>query len=418
MHRPPPAHRVAITGIGIVGPTGLGPQPFWQALLDQQPAIRRLSRFDATSYPCQVGGEVPDLSYENLFEPRKRRSTTHVAQLALAATELALQDAGLPSCPEPAQLTAVVLGTALGGSRDGEQQHIILLERGARRINPFIANVSGAYGISLEIAGKLSAQGPVITFSTGCSASSQAIGHAASLIASGHVDLSVTGGAESPLSPLVFAGMSRTLELAASNGNPDTASRPFDRDHCGIVLSEGACILILEPFHRARSRRARIYAEILAESSSCDGAGIYSVDPSGSAAARALHHALRCADLSPDRLDYVCSHANSSPTFDRKEAAVLTAAFGEYATSVPISSIKGVMGHPFGASGAFQTAAASLAIHNRIIPPTTNLNEPDPLCRLGHVRGQPMPRDVHTALVSSYGYGGLNTFLILGHPDR
>jgi 3-oxoacyl-[acyl-carrier-protein] synthase II len=412
------ARRVAITGIGVVGPTGTGTQPFWQALVDQQAAIRRLSRFDATSYPCQVAGEIRDTTYEDLLEPRKKRSTSHVARLGLAATELALRDAHVATRSYAPERIGVSIGTALGGWRDGEQQHSVLLERGARRVNPFIANAAGSYGIAIEIAATINAQGPQATFCSGCPASLQAVGYAALLVASGRLDLCIAGGSESPLSPLVFAGMCRTLELTADNRIPEKTSRPFDRGHCGIVLSEGACVLVIEPLEQALERGAKVYAEILGEASSCDGAGIYSVDASGAAGARGLQHALGIADVSPDRIDYICSHANSSPTFDRKEALVLAAGLGQHAAEVPISSIKGVIGHPFGASGAFQVAATSLAIQAGLIPPTTNLEDPDPECPLQHVRGKPSRRDIHAALITSYGYGGINDFLVLGHPER
>ena len=410
--------RVAITGIGLIGPTGTGTQPFWQALIDQQAAIRRVSRFDPTSYPCQVAGEIPDQTYEELFEPRKKRSTSHVTQMGIAATELALRDARAATRSYAPERIGVSIGTALGGWRDGEQQHAILLERGARRVNPFIANAAGNYGIAIEIAAMLNAQGPHATFCSGCPASLQAVGYAALLVASGRVDLCITGGSESPLSPLVFAGMCRTLELAPDNGVPEKASRPFDRGHCGIVLSEGACIIVVEPLELALERGAKVYAEVLGEASSCDGAGIYSVDATGTAGARGMQHALSIAGVPAARIDYICSHANSSPMFDRKEALVLRAGLGAHASDVPISSIKGVMGHPFGASGAFQVAATSLAIQEGLIPPTTNLDDPDPECALQHVRGKPTRRDIHAALITSYGYGGVNDFLVLGHPDR
>lgn len=412
------SRRVAITGIGLVGPTGMGLAPFWQALVERRPAIRTLTRFDPTSYPCQVAGEIPDRSYEELFDPRKKRSTSHVTQLGLAAAELALRDARLPRTAWVPERAGVSVGTALAGWRDGEQQYAVLLERGARRVNPFVANGSPAHGTGTEIASSFNAQGPHATFSSGCPASLQAIGHGAGLIASGRLDVCIAGGAESPLSPLVFAGMSRTLELAPSNGVPEHVSRPFDRRHCGIVLSEGACLLVLEPLDLAVRREATVYAEILAESSSCDGAGLYAVDANGTAGGRGMRAALDMAGLSAESIDYVCAHANSSPTFDRKEALVLGAALGEYAATVPISSIKGTVGHPFGASGAFQVAATVLAMQHSLLPPTANLDDPDPDCALRHVRDQPLPRDIRAAVVTSYGYGGVNDFLILAHPER
>jgi 3-oxoacyl-(acyl-carrier-protein) synthase len=396
----------------------LGVSSFWQALVARRPAIRRLSRFDPTSYPCQVAGEIPNRDYEELFEPRKKRSTSHVTQMALAATELALRDARLSPGSCPPERTGVSIGTALAGWRDGEQQFAVLLEKGARRVNPFVTNGSPWHGTGVEIAGAINAQGPHTTFSSGCPASLQAIGHAAGLIASGRLDLCIAGGAESPLTPLVFAGMCRTLELATENGNPEHASRPFDRRHSGIVLSEGACLLTLESLDGAVDRGAKVYAEILAEASSCDGNGIYTVDPTGGAGARGMRAALQMAEISGDRLDYVCAHANSSPLFDRKEGLVLGAALGEHAATIPISSIKGTVGHPFGAAGAFQVAAASLAIQNELIPPTANLEDPDEECSLRHVQTEALPRQISTAMITSYGYGGINDYLILAHPER
>jgi len=412
------SRRVAITGIGLIGPTGMGLPPFWQALIERRAAVRRLTRFDPTSYPCQVAGEIPDCNYQDLFEPRKKRSTSHTTQLGLAATELALRDARVSPLVWSPERVGICVGTALAGWREGEQQHAVLLERGARRVNPFLANGSPPHGTGVEIASAINAQGANTTFSSGCPASLQAIGHAATLVASGRLDVCVAGGAESPLSPLVFAGMSRTLELAPSNGTPELASRPFDRAHSGIVLSEGACLMTLEPLDSARERGANVYAEILSEASSCDGAGLYSIDATGNAGGRALRAALDMAGIGVDQVDYICAHANSSPAFDRKEALVLKAGLGEHAAMVPISSIKGTIGHPLGASGAFQVAATALTIQSSLLPPTTNLEDPDPECSLRHVRGAPLRHDVRVAVVTSYGYGGVNDFLVLAHPDR
>lgn len=412
------SRRVAITGIGLIGPTGIGLSPFWQALVEQRAAIRRLTRFDPTSYPCQFAGEIPDSDYDDLVDPRKKRSTSHATRLGLAATELALRDARLSPSTWTPHRVGVSIGTALGGWHDGERQYAVLLERGARRVNPFISNSAAPYGTGVEIASAVNAQGAHATFSSGCPSSLQAIGHAAALVASGRVDICLAGGAESPLSPLVFAGMCRTLELAPSNGSPEQISRPFDRAHAGIVLSEGACLMSIEPLVDARERGATIYAEILAEASSCDSAGLYAVDTAGNTGGRALRTALDLAGVAIDELDYVCAHANSSPTFDRKEALVLNASLGEYAAAVPISSIKGAIGHPFGASGAFQVAATALAIQKSVIPPTTNLVDPEPECALRHIQGAPLSLPIRTAAVTSYGYGGVNDFLILGHPER
>lgn len=416
-HADPNVRRVVITGIGLVGPTGIGHETFWQALVNGYSGIRRITRFDPTTYPCQVGGEVADRRYEEYLEPRILRTGTHVTQLALAAAELALRDARMPKGSATSDRVGVTIGTALGGWREAEQQHSILLERGTRRVNPFIANATPNHTPGAEVASAIAAQGPQLTVSTGCPASTQAIAHGAALVGSGEVDVCVSGGAESPLIPMVVAGMGRTQELSTLNDDPTHASRPFDRAHCGLVLSEGACLLVLETAEAAARRGVRPYAELLGGTSSCDAHGLYAFDPSGATGARAIHRLLHRTGLDATDVDYVCAHANSSPAFDRKDTVVIKQAFGECAARLQVSSIKGVLGHPFGASGAFQVAATALAIRHQLIPPTHNLEIADPECDLDYVPRQARPARIRTALVTSYGYGGINAYLLLAEPS-
>jgi 3-oxoacyl-[acyl-carrier-protein] synthase II len=407
---------VVISGIGLIGPTGVGIDAFWDSLLTGRSGIGRITRFDPTSYACQIGGEVHDRSYEELLDPRKVRTATHVTQLALAAAELALRDARLPAKCYAPDVVGVALGTALGGWRDAEQQHSVLLERGVRRVNPFIANGTPNHTSAAEVAGAAGAGGTHLTFSSGCPSSAQAIGHAATLVACGDLEMCLAGGAESPLTPMVVAGMGRTQELSRRNDDPQHASRPFDRGHDGLVLSEGSCIFVLEAAERAFKRGVQPYAEVRGAASSCDASGLYGVDPTGEPGARAMHRALQKSDLGVGDIDYLCAHANSSPTFDRKETLVINKAFGEWAARLPISSIKAVIGHPFGASGAFQAAAAALAIRHQLVPPTHNLEVPDLECMLDYVPHEPRALRVRNVLVTSYGYGGVNAYLVLTEP--
>ncbi|MCK6553853.1 beta-ketoacyl-[acyl-carrier-protein] synthase family protein [Candidatus Binatia bacterium] len=406
--------RAVITGIGLVGPTGFDVRGFWDSILRGPACVRRITRFDPTGYASQIAAEVPDRSYEELIDPRKVRTTTHVTRMALAAAEFALRDARLSTHWEDPTRVGVIVGTSLGGWFEAEQQHSILLERGARRVNPFIANGTPNHAAGAEVAGALGAQGPQATFSSGCVSSLQAIGHAAMLVRTGEVDVCVAGGFENPIAPLIMAGMGRTQELSARNDDPQQASRPFDAEHAGIVLSEGSCFVLIESPERAAARGIDPYADVLGAASSCDGAGLFGVDQSGKAGASAIRRLLERAGLQLDEVDYICSHANSSPLFDRKETTVVKAAFGDHAGRLAISSIKGVIGHPFGASGAFQTAASALAIRHQTIPPTHNLRTPDAACDLDYVPGEPRRCAVRKALVTSYGYGGLNSYLLLG----
>lgn len=409
--------RAAITGIGVIGPTGVGHPAFWEAVRTGRPAIRRLRRFDPTLTSCEVAGEVDDEWLDAHVDVRKRRTTSRATQLALAAADLALHDAHLPPGAIARDALAVMLGTAFGGWSDAEQQNAVMLERGVRRVNPFITAGAPNYGPGVEVAAAAGAQGPQYTFSASCPASLQAIAHGAALIESGMTDGCLVGGTEAPLSPVAFAALSRTGELSIEP-DPLRACRPFDNAHAGMVLSEGSVMLLLEPLDRARERGARIYATVLGGAFSCDAQGLYVAEASGAAAANAVHRLFAATAVRPDEIDYICAHANSSPLFDRKEITVLASALGEYLPGIPVSSIKGVLGHPFGASGAFQAATAALAIRDGIVPPTAGLETPAPECRARHVLGTPLRRALRRVLLTSYGYGGVNGYLLVAAPDR
>ncbi|HYD47674.1 MAG TPA: beta-ketoacyl-[acyl-carrier-protein] synthase family protein [Terriglobales bacterium] len=402
-----------VTGVGLVSPIGIGATDFWDALVAQRSGIRRLSRFDPSSYSCQVAGEIDDAAFTHLVHPRKLRNSSRATQLGLAATTLALRDAGWQPGDHPPERVGTMLGTAMGGWVDSEKQYALLLERGARRVNPFIINASAPHAGAGEIAAAVSTRGPQLTFANGCPAGLLALADASQRIARGELDAAIAGGAEMPISPLVFAGMGRTNELSRHHDPPATACRPFDAGHDGMVLSEGACILVLEAEEAARARGRNIRGAILGTGSSCDAAGLFDLDLGGTAGAAAVRQAIESGGTSPAAIDYICAHANSGPAFDRKETAVIRAAFGAEAERIPVSSIKGVLGHPFGAAGAFQTAAALLVIQHQHIPPTANLEDPDSACALHHVRGTALQARVNQVLVTSYGYGGVNAALVI-----
>jgi 3-oxoacyl-(acyl-carrier-protein) synthase len=407
---------VVVTGIGLIAPTGLGRDAFWTAIRDGRPALGPLTRFDATAFPSRVAGQVPD-GWVDAFDPRLRRTAPVATLLLLAAGDAALVDARVTLDAVPPERRAVYVGTALGGWRTGEEQIVVVHERGPRRVNPFLVNSAATYAPGAALATEVGAEGPQATFTSGCPASLQAITAGAGAVADGDVDLALVGGVEWPLCKIVVAGMGRTHELHSGKGDPARASRPFDAAHAGIVLAEGACVLVLEPLDLARARGARPLAAVLGGGGSCDARGLYGSDPDGTAGARAVHAALRRAGRTPAEVGWVCAHANGSPAFDRKEAAVLTRAFGEGAATPPVSSIKGVLGHPLGASGAFQVAAAALALHEALLPPTANLETPAPECTLAHVVGTARPWRPGTALVTSYGYGGVNACLVIGAAE-
>ena len=407
---------VAVTGIGIVAPTGLGKESFWSAIVSGPSAIGPITRFDCSSYSTRIAAEIRGDAYRDLVPASKLRNTTRATQYALAAAELALRDARFEKTVGDPRRRGVVLGTSIGGWHEAQQQYGVLLEKGAGRVNPFLANGSANHASAIEVAQLAQAQGNHATLSTGCCGSTHAIGYAADLIGFDHLDLCITGGMEAPISPMVVTALGRLKELSESNHAPTQASRPFDCLHDGIVLSEGSAILILEAAEHARARGREIYAEILGNASSADAGDPFRVDPSCEPGAAAVEACLRRSGVRPEEIQYVCANANSSPHLDRKEVAILKRALGASIFHTPVSSIKAIIGHPFGASGAFQVAATCLAIQQKLIPPTHNVRMPDPECDLDIVPNVPRLAVIQRALISSHGFGGLNAYLTLGAP--
>ncbi len=408
---------VAITGIGAVSPFGAGTAPLWRGIVGPISCIAPTTRFDSSSFSNRVAGQVEDSVLDTLIAPHTSRSMAHSTRLMHGAAKLALADSVFDRSLIPKSASGVFIGTALGGWREGERQSSLMRERGTTRVNQLLVTGAGCYAAAVDVAELVGAQGEHLTISNGCPSALQAISLAASKIAAGDLVHCVAGGTESPLSPTIVAALARSGELSTETTHPGRASAPFDSTHCGMVLSEGATALVLEPMGVARERDAHVHAVIVGGSASCDAIGLYGMEKFGEAGATAIHALLRRNDLSPEDIDYVCAHANSSPAFDRKEAVVLRRAFGEFAAKIPVSSIKGVLGHPFGASGAFQTAAAAMAIQNSLIPPTYNLENPDPECDLDLVMGEPRKKTIRHALVTSYGYGGVNAYLLLRNPN-
>lgn len=418
IHRDLHAQRPVVTGIGVVHPVGFEVDDLWIAIISGVPNFVTIGSFGAESFDCDVAGIVDSETLRTIVEPRTVRSSTHATQLALVAAGAALRSSGLGRYPLSGESPhCLCVGTALGGWVQAEQQHTVLVERGAKRVNPFLASGAPHHATAVELAATLGIGGQNITFASGCAASVQAISYGAELIRQGQTSVCICGGTESPISPVTVASMCRSGELTRSKASPNEASRPFDRLHDGLVLSEGSCFLVLESYAHASERGACMLAEVVAGEHSCDAKGLFNMDSTGAPSADALQRLSNRTGVTPDQIDYVCAHANSSPAFDRKEVVVLKRAFGEFAAKIPVSSIKGVLGHPFGASGAFQTAAAALAMKHGLIPHTHNLVEPDPECDLDLVMGEPRPATIRHALITSYGYGGVNSFLLLRNPN-
>jgi 3-oxoacyl-[acyl-carrier-protein] synthase II len=405
--------RVVITGIGVVGPTGIGKEAFWSGLLAGRSGVGPVTRFDASAYPSHVAAEVLDESYVDLLEPKHARRMPHVTRLAVGATRLALNDAGFERPRYDPTRTGVVLGTSLATSSDNLAQQGVLLERGAGRINPFIALAGYYHSTACEVAVEAHAQGISLTQTVGCASGVCAVGVGTDLVRSGVLDVCLVGGAESPVIPLVFAGMGRVRDLAPGNGAPTEVSRPFDKDHNGLVVGEGSAVLVIEELGHAKLHDSRIYAEVLGYAVGCEALDTYVLEQHGEVASATLRTGLERSRVAPGEVEYISAHGSSCPNWDRKETRVVKRAFGELAHQIPMSSIKSMLGHSFGAAGAFQVAATALTMTRGVLPPTVNLVEPDPECDLDYVPNMPRPALPRCCLVSSFSYGGVHAFLVL-----
>lgn len=412
--------RVVITGMGAITPLGSSVAQFWAGLQHGQSGVRRIQQFDPRPYPCQIGGEIPDFDPDQYLERKEARRIPRSGQIALAAAQQAVQDAGLPTTmPEP-ERSGVVFGTAIGGLDRAEEGIRVLRTKGLERVNPFVIPGALPNMAAFLIAREFSCLGPNSTVATACATGTQAIGEASELIRHGRADLVITGGTESLMVDFVVAGFVAMRALPVNfNDAPTAASRPFDLRREGFVFSEGAGALILESLEHALARQAHIYAEVAGHASAADGYHMAAPDPDAAGPARAMRWALQDAHVSPEQVDYVNAHGTSTPLNDLTETRALKMVFGEHAYQLAISSTKSMIGHAMGASGALETIATTLTIQNGLIPPTINYEYPDPECDLDYTPNQARQANVRIAMSNSLGLGGQNACLVLRqYPDH
>jgi 3-oxoacyl-[acyl-carrier-protein] synthase II len=399
------SRRVVVTGIGPVTPVGTGVDAFWQGLTSGRNGIRRITRFATEDLPVTLAGEVPDFDPAAWMDPKEARRTDRFTQFALAAAELAMEDAGRP---EPAADRAgVVFATGIGGIETLLTQHSVMLERGPGRVSPFMVPMLMANAPAGHIAMRYGFTGPNLCTISACASSNHALGEAMRLVRDGYVDLCIAGGSESATLPLTVAAFSQMTALTR-NPDPETASRPFDALRDGFVLSEGACALVLESEEHARARGARIYCEVAGYGASADAYHITAPDPKGSGAALAMRRALDDAGEDPSAVTYVNAHGTSTPLNDASETVAIKAVLGEHARRVAVSSTKSMTGHMLGAAGAVEGAACALAIASGVVPPTIHYEHPDPECDLDYVPNEARELPVRLALSNSFGFGGQN----------
>lgn len=407
----PEPRRVVITGIGAVTPIGTGVAQLWSGLQARRSAVRAITRFDATQFRTRVAGEVPDFHPSDFLEARRVRRLDRCSQFSVAAARLALSDAELDLGGESSDRAGAMMGTALGGVAHAEEEHTRFLRGGVREVDPGLALTVFAGASSCNLAIEFGLTGPNATNGMSCASGAIAIGQAFRAIRSDDADLMLAGGAEAPLAPLSFGAFSIIRAMSTRNDDPGRASRPFDRGRDGFVMAEGAAVLVLEERGRAIARGAPIYAEICGFGTTNDAHHMTAPRPDGIQAARAVGLALREAGLTPADVGYVNAHGSATPLNDPTETLALHLSLGDHAARVPVSGTKGYYGHALGASGAFEAAICALASRHRWLPPTVNLDEPDPACDLAYLRGEGLPADPEHLLSTSFGFGGINAAL-------
>ncbi len=407
----PGVRRVVVTGQGLVTPLGVGVEQTWKALCNGQSGIGRITRFDPAGYPSQIAGEVKGFDPAQFIEKKDIKKMDTFIQYAVGASRMAADDAGLKVTKDDADRVGVYIGAGIGGLPAIEHYHKVLQEKGPDRVSPFFIPMVIINLASGQVAIRLGARGPNSCAVTACATGNHCIGDALRIIQRGEADAMLAGGTESCISPLAVAGFSAARALSTRNDDPAHASRPFDRDRDGFVLGEGAGVLVLEEFERARRRGARIYCEVVGYAMTSDAFHITAPPDDGEGAIRCMELAIRDAGISKDDIGYINAHATS--TFaDKVETEAIKRVFGERAYRIPVSSTKSMTGHLLGASGGVEAAFCVLAIHDGLVPPTTNLEHPDPECDLDYVPGQARSATVKVAMSNSFGFGGVNACLL------
>ncbi len=409
--------RVAVTGVGVVSPIGTGKDVFWNALMEGRSGVRRISTFDPSPFDCQIAALVTDFDAASYLDRKEVRRNDRFVHLAIAATRLAVDDAGFEISPRNRDRVGVVIGSGIGGAHTWEEQHQILRERGPSRVSPFFATMiiinmaSGAVGI------EVGARGPNFSVVSACATGGHAIGEALRIIQQGGADAMICGGSEAAITPLSLAGFCSMKALSTRNDAPEQASRPFDAGRDGFVMGEGAGVVLLEAWEHAERRGARIYAELAGYGMSADAYHITQPDPEGDGAVLAVRMALDDARLEPAQVSYINAHGTSTPYNDKFETLAIKRVFGSDAKRIPVSSTKSMTAHLLGAAGGVELIACALAIERQKLPPTINYEVPDPDCDLDYVPNVARPARVDVAMSNAFGFGGHNAILILRRPS-
>ncbi|MFC1928006.1 beta-ketoacyl-ACP synthase II [Chloroflexota bacterium] len=406
-------NRVVVTGIGILCPLGLNMSTTWEALIAGRSGIDYITLCDPEPLETKFAGEVKGFDPTNHMNRKDARHMDRFAQLAVAASQQAVEQSGIQINSMNHYNIAIVVGSGIGGLTTLFEQAKVLIKNGPGRVSPFLAPMMISDMAAAQISITLGVKGLNLCTTSACSSSSDAIGVAYELIKRGGAEVAIAGGSEAIINPMGMAAFNALKAISTRNDEPQLASRPFDAERDGFVISEGACILILESLAHAQKREANILAEIIAYGASADAHHVTQPAADGEGAARAMQQALDKAGLAPTDIDYINAHGTSTPLNDKAETLAVKTVFGDYAYRVPISSTKSMLGHLIGAAGAVEAAICITVIQHGIIPPTINLTHLDPECDLDYVANVPRQAKVTTTLSSSFGFGGHNSVLIL-----
>lgn len=407
--------RIAVTGIGLIAPTGVGRERVWEALIEGRSGISRIEDFDTSNLKTNIAGVCRDFRPEDMFDEREMSRLDRVSQLAIAATEMATREAGLTNGQLDSYDAGVFLGTGFGGQGSIEEFCGAFFSNGKGRRSAIAIPKSMYNASSSNIAIRFKTRGPNITVTTACSSGANAIGQAFHLIQHGHAERMIAGGVDAPITPVVMDAWKEMRVLSTKNEPPERACKPFSANRDGFVLSEGAGIVMLEDLETAAARGAHIYAEVIGYGSTADASHITFPDPDGES--HAMTRALKDAGVNPNEIDYINAHGTATKLNDASETEAIKRVFGSRAYEIPVSSIKSMLGHSMGAAGAIEFIATVLSIENQEIPPTTNYEEADPQCDLDYVtegsRRVSPSRPLRTAISNSFGFGGNNAVLVV-----
>lgn len=408
--------RVVVTGLGCVTALGESVDEVFAALCEGQSGISNIESFDVSQYPVKFGGEIKNFDVTKYVDQREGKRMDRFTQFAVGAASQAVTDSGLDFSKEEPFRVGVIVGTGIGGISEIEQQHIRLLKGGPKKVSPFCVPRLMSNAASGNIAIRYGLQGPNYSVASACASGSHAIGEAYCNIVAGQSDVMITGGSEAALTPVGLASFCAARSLSKRNEDPQAASRPFDKDRDGFVLSEGAGVLILEEEGHAKKRGANIYAELLGYAATDDGYHITAPLPDGAGAAKTMEMALSDGGIAPEKTDYINAHGTGTELNDIAESAAIKSVFGEHSYKLAVSSTKSCLGHLLGAAGAVELIVCVKVINDSVIPPTINLENPDERCdlKMDYVPLKARQAKVNVALSNSLGFGGHNACLVVG----